>query len=227
MQDESVNAQSTFQDWEGWFTLRGLYLDSSTGAAAAYRSLAPAVTLDDMGVVWDWVQAKHGLDSPESYFMSQVSKPSAFKKLVGKVRMFQTEGVKPASRNQNPNRSDYEREMCDEWIAAVIQERRTVDWVMRAETMFRTEVIEVLKRLAPYALTEEMYEGPASPWDLPEDIKENWRREDEAELIKAERVELFAAAIERKRDRRVALGRPVPGETPEELTVEELVGGQT
>ncbi len=102
-----------------------------------------------------------------------------------------------------------------------------MDWVMRKETMFRAEVIDAVKRLAPYALTEEMYEGPASPWDLPKDISENWRREDEAELIRAERVELFAAAIERKQARRVALGRPAPGETPEELTVEELVGGQT
>jgi len=228
---ESPDAQSTFPDWERWFTLRGLYLDSDDGIHRAHQALAGQVSVEDLGVVWDWVQSKRGLDSPESYFLAQVAKGQAFLQLVAKVRMFQSDGAKPAMRNMALTKQQvHDLRVRDEWIAVHCQERRTVEWVMRREKMMRSEVIAVLVRLCPYFVTEAMYEGPASPWELPDDIVENWRRHDEADVLRAEKVALFTAAATKKVDRRKAQGHPIPGQrnrtgkpvTPEDLTPADI-----
>ena len=204
----------TFADWETWFTLRGLFMDSSQGAETAHRVLsARGVTLSDVGAVWEWVQAKRGLDSPESFFTSKILKPTDFVTLVSKVRRFKTDGEKPAQRNMERDQAVEERRLRDEWIAAHVQERRTVDWVMRKEMMLRSEVLAVLDRLAPHAVKDEWRHGVGSPWELPDEFQDCWRREDEAALIRKERGELFTAAAGRKVARRKAAGQPLPGAT--------------
>ena len=231
MPDGSGTVQSTFEDWEQWFTLRGLYLDSSAGAASAFRSLGSTVTLPDLDVVWSWVQAKRGLDSTESYFMAQVNKPGAFLKLVAKVRMFQADGAKPAMRNMGRTpQQEHDDEVRDEFIAAHCQERRTVEWSMRREKLLRSEVIAILVQRCPYFVTAEMYEGPPSPWELPDTIVESWRREDESDIIHQERVALFTAAAARKEANRRAASQPMPGEkdrnglpvTPEDICIADF-----